>query len=168
MLLGLMTTNPHALDDATGAPASLGLSFFNGELAAAGVILDRGGGLLRRFSATMRGRLDAHGQGTLDEDFRFDDGERLQRQWRFTREDGRLTGRAEDIAGAAALTFEGPAIHMAYTLILPYKTPFGATLHVRADDRLWLTCDPKVVVNKSVLRKWGLRVGEILTVIEKP
>ena len=50
-----------------------------------------------------------------------------------------------------------------YVLSVPYK---GGTIAVRVDDRMYLVT-PNTLINESVMRKFGVRVGEILLSIER-
>lgn len=150
-----------------GSPLVLEV-FFNGELTAHGVILSRGGSVRRSFNAVMRGEWKEEGgvlRGVLTEDFAFNDGEKLQRRWEFTKtSDGRYDGAASDVVGRARLATSGNALRMDYTLVVPVG---GRTLNVDVEDWLWLM-EPHVLVNKSTMRKWGIRVGEIVTTILRP
>ncbi|MDF0751455.1 DUF3833 domain-containing protein [Marinobacter sp. 71-i] len=50
-------------------------TFFVGELSARGVVKDFSGEVIRTFDADISASWDSDGVGTLDEEFRFDDGE---------------------------------------------------------------------------------------------
>ena len=50
-----------------------------------------------------------------------------------------------------------------YVLRVPYK---DGTIDVRIDDRMYLVT-PDTLINESVMRKFGFRVGEILLSIER-
>lgn len=151
-------------NSAGGVPIVLE-DFFNGELDAHGVILTRGGSVRRSFNAVMRGsweEKDGALHGILTEDFIFNDGEKLQRRWEFTKTgNGTYTGTASDVEGEATLATSGNALLMDYNLIIPVK---GRTLTVNVEDWLWLMT-PETIVNKSTMHKWGFRVGEIITTI---
>lgn len=149
---------------AGGAPLVLE-SFFEGELAAHGVILARGGRVRRSFNAVMRGAWEERTgrlHGVLTEDFVFDDGEKLLRRWELVKTgEGAYSGTASDVEGAALLATAGNALRMDYALKVPVR---GRTVVINVEDWLWLM-EPDVVVNKSTLCKWGFGVGEIITAI---
>lgn len=138
-------------------------TFFNGELLAHGMLKDRGGHVTRRFIA----EIDAtwrDGVGTLDEEFVFADGEESRRVWTL-RPDGAggYVGTAGDVVGEAPVSVSGNAMFLDYTL----RVPFGdGTLDVQIDDRMYLI-DDDTVLNESIMRKFGFRVGEIVLVIRR-
>jgi hypothetical protein len=154
-----------AEENAVGGTPLILEEFFNGELAAHGVILSRSGKVRRSFNAIMRGTWEDKAgalHGVLTEDFVFDDGEKLQRRWQFVKAaEGQYSGGASDVQGKALLATSGNALRMDYALMVPVS---GKTFVVNVEDWLWLM-EPDVVVNKSTMRKWGFRVGEIITTI---
>ncbi|MFC3032053.1 DUF3833 domain-containing protein [Pseudoalteromonas fenneropenaei] len=137
--------------------------FFNGKLMAYGLVLNRQGALKRRFSATI----DANwqdGQGILDENFVFDDGEQQQRIWTIKKQaDGRYQGSANDVVGIAEGQTSGSVMHWRYQLMI---TVDGEPLEVTLDDWLYLL-DNKRLMNKSDILKFGIKVGELVLFIEK-
>ncbi len=139
-------------------------TFFQGKLTAHGVVKDRSGRVIRTFNATI----DASwkdGQGVLDEHFEFNDGELDQRKWSLTPAgDSRYTGTAGDVVGAGVLEVAGNSVFLDYTLRIPLD---NGTIDVRVDDRMYLVA-PGVLLNESVMRKFGVRVGSILLVILQP
>lgn len=138
-------------------------TFFNGELVAHGMLKDRGGRVTRRFVA----EIDASwrdGVGTLDEQFVFDDGEESQRVWTLRPEGaGKYTGTAGDVVGESPVTVAGNAMFLDYTLRVPYG---DGTIDVQIDDRMYLI-DENTLLNESVMRKFGFRVGELVLVIRR-
>ncbi|GAB7023175.1 DUF3833 domain-containing protein [Salidesulfovibrio brasiliensis] len=165
MLMGCSA--PSAEENAAGGTPFTLETFFTGELDAHGVILSRNGKVRRSFNAVMRGEWtesDGALQGTLTEDFVFNDGEKLQRRWTLTKTaDNRYIGTAPDVEGTAQLQTAGNALRMDYDLTVPVS---GRSFVLNVEDWLWLM-EPNVVVNKSIMKKWGFRVGEIITTIIK-
>lgn len=138
-------------------------SYFNGSLQAQGIVLDRSGTVTRRFSVEMLGSWSDN-QGRLEEWFVFDDGEKTTRTWVITKQaDGSYTGRAEDIADTAIGESNGIALHWDYQLDLKVD---GKEYRVTFDDWLY-QLDSKVVINRSYIKKWGFKVGEVILVINK-
>ena len=137
--------------------------FFNGPLTAHGVVKNRGGKVIRSFDATI----DAHwqeGTGILDEDFVFDDGEQQKRVWKLQRQsDGTYLATAGDVTGTGLLQQSGNSVFLDYVLQIPYQ---GSTIEVRVDDRMYLLT-PNLLINESKLFKFGVRVGELLLVIQR-
>jgi hypothetical protein len=152
------------IDEYADTQPVIGLeSFFNGDLVAYGMLRDRSGKVTRHFKAVLKGEW-SNGKGTLDEVFWFDDGERQTRLWTMIRQDnGDYIGTAGDVEGAAVIEVRGNAIRLAYDLRVPYK-----------DDEIVLAMDdwmyqisPGVVLNETVMRKWGFEVGKVTLVIMK-
>ncbi|MEO7243548.1 MAG: DUF3833 domain-containing protein [Rubrivivax sp.] len=138
--------------------------YFDGPLTAHGVFTDRGGRVLRRFTVALRGRWDgAH--GTLEEDFRYSDGQTQRRVWHLTDlGGGRWEGRADDVVGVAQGVASGNALRWTYTLALPVD---GTVWHVEFDDWMFLV-DPEVMLNKAVMSKFGVRLGEVTLSFQRP
>jgi hypothetical protein len=138
-------------------------TFFDGRLSAHGVIKDRGGRVIRRFTADIKAYW-RDGVGTLEEDFVFDDGERDRRVWTLTPAgNGRYVGTAGDVVGEGALRVAGNSMFLDYVLRIPRG---DGTLDLRIDDRMYLV-SPDVLINESRMIKFGLTVGEILLVIRR-
>lgn len=137
--------------------------YLNGPLLAHGIVTDRNGRLLQRFTVQMTGQWQGD-TGTLDERFRYDDGREERRVWTLTRTaDGRYTGRAADVVGEAQGEAAGPVLNWRYTLKLPID---GRTWHIDFDDWMFLV-DEQVLVNRAKMQKFGITVGEVLIVFRK-
>ena len=138
-------------------------TFFDGRLYAHGILQNRKGMVTRKFSAEIDARWEGN-TGYLDEVFYFDDGKTETRNWVLTlHDDGRVSGTAGDVVGEAEGQLAGSALHWKYTLAVPYK---GDTLNVLIDDWLYLVNENRLL-NKSLLKKFGFRVGELTLMIEK-
>jgi hypothetical protein len=149
------------------APTQVGFNFrqyFDGTVVGHGLISDRGGKVLRRFVVTMRCEWTGD-TGTLNEDFVYDDGERQHRVWQVRMHpDGRYTARAADVVGEARGGPEGPAFNWKYTLKLPVR---GRVYEVNFDDWMY-RIDERIVINKVVMTKFGIRVGELTLSFNRP
>ena len=132
--------------------------YFDGTVDAWGVVTDRSGKVLQRFTVLMRCRWEGD-QGTLDEDFTYADGRREKRVWTIVREaPGRYRGRAADVVGEARGVAAGNALNWRYTLDVPVgKDRF----QVDFDDWMFLM-DDDVLLNRAEMSKFGIRVGEVL------
>lgn len=139
--------------------------YFAGMSKAYGMIFDRNGVPQRQFSVDLIGRWDESTKTlTLDEDFVFNDGEKSQRKWVITKvKDKEYTGKAEDVIGIAKGASHGNAFQWKYVLEVPYK---GNTLALKIDDWLYLN-DDNVLINRSVMYKYGIKVGEIVISFNK-
>jgi len=131
--------------------------YFNGTLDAYGVFTDRSGAVVKRFTVVMECTWKGN-EGVLDESFFYSDGTTQKRIWRLTKQgDGRYTGRADDVVGEALGESRGNAFHWTYTLSLPVD---GTVYEVQFDDWMYLMTD-KVMLNKAVMSKFGVRLGEV-------
>lgn len=145
------------------APALELKTFFSGDLAAYGMIQDRSGMVTRRFSADIKAWWEGD-IGYLDETFYFDDGEETKRLWTLVDNgNGYYTGTAADVVGQANGRTVGFAFNWAYTLTIPYKE---STIDVKLDDWLYLLSETRLM-NKTRLKKFGFRVGDLTLFIEK-
>jgi hypothetical protein len=166
LALSLLTgcAGPQLADYASEKPAFDFRQYFNGTVLAHGIVSDRSGKVLRRFVVTMR--CDWAGdEGTLDEQFVYNDGERQRRIWHVRRQaDGRLVGTADDVVGEARGASTGSAFNWRYTLRLPVR---GTIYEVQFDDWMHLV-DERTVINKAVMTKFGVRVGEVVLSFSRP
>ena len=148
---------PTPADYAQSTPVLDLREYFNGELTAHGMFSDRSGKVLRRFVVSLKGRWQGD-KGVLEEDFAYSDGATERRVWRLIRHaDGRYTGRADDVVGVAEGQASGNALQWRYTLKLPVD---GTVYEVQFDDWMFLI-DERVLLNKAVLSKFGIRLGEV-------
>jgi Protein of unknown function (DUF3833) len=131
--------------------------YFDGTVDAWGQFEDRSGKVVKRFTVEIRGNVEGS-RLTLEEDFLYSDGTKQQRVWRIERQaDGSLTGSAGDVVGWAAGEAAGNALRWRYVLALEVD---GRTWHVDFDDWMYLQ-DERVMLNRSVMSKWGFRLGEV-------
>ena len=150
--------------DYAGAQPALALEdYFNGRVLAHGIFQKRSGAVARRFTVVM----DCHwqgNQGVLDEQFTYADGTQERRVWRLTKHaNGRYTGRADDVVGEAQGQTSGNAFRWHYTLRLPVD---GSIYEVQFDDWMFLI-DERVMLNRATMRKFGVRLGEVLLSFHK-
>ena len=139
-------------------------TYFNGMLDAYGVFTDRSGQVVKRFTVVMRCTWDGD-NGVFDEDFVYSDGTTGKRIWRMKHlGDGRYSGTADDVVGEAMGETRGNAFRWGYTLALPVD---GRVWNVTFDDWMYLM-DERVMLNKAVMSKFGVRLGEVtLTFIKR-
>jgi hypothetical protein len=138
-------------------------TYFNGEMVAHGLFTDRSGKVARRFTVAMTGTWNGN-QGTLDERFTYSDGKTERRVWRLVDEGGgRYSGRADDVVGTAVGVAAGNALNWQYTLRLPVD---DKVYEVQFDDWMYLM-DERVMLNKAVMSKFGIRLGEVTLAFHK-
>jgi hypothetical protein len=152
---------PQLSDHAQDKPLLDLRQYFNGTLDAYGIFTDRSGQVVKRFTVVMTCSWQGPpGQevGVLDEAFTYSDGTTDRRVWTLQRQpDGRYTGTAGDVLGQANGQESGNAFRWGYTLKLPVD---GRTIEVQFDDWMYLMTD-KVMLNKAVMSKFGVRLGEV-------
>ncbi|TRW49840.1 DUF3833 domain-containing protein [Aliidiomarina halalkaliphila] len=137
--------------------------FFVGELVAYGMVQDRSGKVTQRFRADIVATWDGN-QGILDEVFYWDDGREETRVWEITKTGpNSYEGTAGDVVGTARGTTAGNALHWVYQLEVPWR---DGTIAITLDDWMFLLDDDRLV-NKTEMRKFGFRVGEITIFIER-
>jgi hypothetical protein len=163
--------------------------YFNGTIDAYGVFTDRSGKVVKRFTVVMTCSWQGPpGQetGVLDEAFSYSDGTTDRRIWTLKRTaDGRYTGTAADVLGEASGEEKGNAFRWGYTLKLPVDGPSDAgppqgasapsggsavreatnvgarkVIEVQFDDWMYLM-NERVMLNKAVMSKFGIRLGEV-------
>jgi len=133
-------------------------TYFDGTVDAWGQFEDRSGKVVKRFTVEIRGRVQGD-RLTLDEDFRYSDGTTQKRVWTIDRQSvGAYTGTAGDVIGAASGEAAGNALRWRYVLALDVD---GRTWHVDFDDWMYLQ-DERVMLNRSVMSKFGFRLGEVM------
>jgi len=145
-------------------PALVLERYFNGRVDAWGMFTDRSGKVVKRFRVVMECRWQGDA-GVLDEDFTYSDGTKQRRVWRIRKlGEGRYTGTADDVVGEARGQAAGNALRWNYTLALNVD---GRTWEVEMDDWMYLM-DDKVLMNKTVMSKFGIRLGEVTLAFVKP
>ena len=131
--------------------------YFNGTLDAHGIFQDRSGEVVKRFHVVIEAKWQGE-FGTLDERFTYSDGSTQRRVWTITRlGDGRYRGTADDVVGEAQGEAAGNALRWRYVLALPVG---DKVYNVDFDDWMFLM-DQRVMLNRSVMSKWGFRLGEV-------
>lgn len=164
ILIGLTSCSSPSLQDYQNTTPDLVLEdFFNGNLVAYGMVLDQSGKLTRRFSVKLEANWVGN-QGTINEWFVFDDGEKSIRTWQLTKQvNNQYTGTANDVVGVARGETKGSALYWQYDLLIMVD---GTQYQVTLDDWMYLI-DNKRLFNKTDILKFGFKVGEVILYIEK-
>jgi len=137
--------------------------YFNGTLDAWGMFQKRDGTVVRRFKVVIDARWEGD-SGVLDENFTYSDGTRQRRVWKITRTgDDTYSGRADDVVGIAKGRVSGNSLQWVYTMSLPVD---GKVYEVQFDDWMYLQEDG-VMLNRSVMKKFGFRLGEVTLFFKK-
>jgi len=157
-------------------------TFFNGPLTAHGVFTDRSGAVVRRFVVKMNGTWNGN-EGVLDEHFDHlqsstamskdaigNMGTKERRVWKLKYLEDKngvthYSGTADDVIGVAVGLASGNALKWQYTLRLLVD---GKTWDVQFDDWMYLV-DDRVMINKAVMTKFGVTLGEVtLSIVKDP
>lgn len=135
----------------------------DGPLLCDGVIFGPTGRVTSRFHAKMQGEWDGD-KGLLHEEFQYDSGAEQVRAWHIRRESSaRFTTWADDVIGVGVGRNAGPAVRLAYRIVLPDDAG-GHKLDVV--DWMYLNRDGSII-NRSQFRKYGLMVAELIATIRK-
>ena len=144
------------------APFDL-LSWLEGRTLAEGVFEDRGGRVRRRFTVELNGTAEANAL-RLNERFIFDNGERQERTWVLTRgPDRSFIGRAEDSVSEAHGRFDEGVAYLSSRLWLKVGK---RKIAMHFDDAFY-PAGAGLVLNRSTMSKWGIRLGQILIQFRK-
>lgn len=131
--------------------------YFNGTLDAHGIFQNRSGEVVKRFHVLIEASWEGD-VGTLDEHFTYSDGTTQRRIWTVTRQgEGRYSGTAGDVVGEAIGEAAGNALRWRYALALPVGEK---VYNVDFDDWMFLM-DERVMLNRSVMSKFGIHLGEV-------
>lgn len=147
----------------TEKPSLVMEDYFNGTFTAHGIFLNRSGEIKKRFVCKIKASW-LNGVGTLEENFTYSDGTTSQRIWKLKKaSEGVYEGTAGDVIGTAIGKVAGNALHWEYVLDLEVD---GTNYKVNFDDWMYLM-DKKVMLNKSVMTKFGFKLGEVILTFYK-
>ena len=133
----------------------------SGPLLSEGIIYGPRGHVVTRFIAPMQGDWDGD-TGTLAETFHYATGATQERQWNLKMgQNGAFTATASDIIGVAEGQQSGATVRMRYRIRLD-EDAGGHVLNVT--DWLYLM-ENGTFMNKSVMRKFGIKVAELVATI---
>ncbi len=130
----------------------------SGRILSEGLIYGPNGKMTNSFVAEMVGEWDGD-KGTLSESFTYTNGRKQERKWYLMIvSENMFTATADDIVGTAQGVVSGSTVKLTYDIILP-KEAGGYVLN--ATDWMYLT-DNGVIMNKSEMRKFGIKVAELI------
>lgn len=147
-------------------PALVINQFFSGTIDGWGMFQDRSGKVIKRFHVVIEASWQDK-TGTLDEKFTWSDNNPdnpPRRVW--TLHDlgnGKITGTAGDVIGQAQGDIAGNSLHWRYVLALQVD---GKAIQVDFDDWMYLV-DKDTLLNRSVMSKYGLRLGEVTLTLRR-
>lgn len=150
-------------DYAQGGPEIDIRTHLSGPLIMEGVLYGPTGRVTSRFVAEAHGSWDGN-KGHLVEDFKFDSGTEQKREWFLTaKNDGSFDAEAPDVVGVGQGTQMGSAVELKYRI----KLADAAGGH-ELDTTDWMyMLDNGTIVNRSQMRKFGIKVAELVATIRK-
>ncbi|MGL4634694.1 MAG: DUF3833 family protein [Beijerinckiaceae bacterium] len=150
---------PPILTPPADAPAFTLEGFFTGKTVGKGAFTSAIAGVNRPMTVYTSGRWNGRTL-TLREDFVFADGEKDVKTWRFTRiSPGVYEGEREDVIGKAVVRQVGNTVQLTYSADVRSKD--GSVTRLDFADTI-APIDRKSVLNKAVVSKFGVPVGEVL------
>ena len=161
-LISACSVTPQEYKDET--PVMDMKTYFSGPIEAWGLFQNYREKVVKRFHVSMLGEWSGD-KGTLDERFTYSDGSTQRRVWNLIRVDeNTYSGTADDVVGEAKGIAYGHALRWEYTMALEVDEE---TYHVQFDDWMYLI-DNNTVINRSVMSKFGIDIGEVILVFIKP
>lgn len=166
LILTLIVTKKLFLSFSAQSPedyASTGPDFIlkkqlSGKILSEGLIYGPNGKMTNSFVAEMNGEWDGD-KGTLSEKFTYANGRTQQRKWYLTiLSENTFIATADDIVGEAQGIISGSTVKLTYNIILP---PEAGGHVLSAVDWMYLT-DNGVIMNKSEMSKFGIKVAELI------
>lgn len=137
--------------------------FFDGEIEGWGALFDIWGRQTRSFYVHIKGSWDGN-SGILDERFDFNDGEKQTRKWNINFENDHIfKANAGDVIGDARGLQKGNAVNLNYILEVPYN---NSTIRLSMDDWMY-KIEGGGVINKTSMKKFGIKVGELVLHMKK-
>ncbi|MEO1563094.1 MAG: DUF3833 family protein [Pseudomonadota bacterium] len=135
----------------------------NGEMVCEGVIYGPMGRVTSRFVADMHANWNGD-EGYMTENFRYDTGNKLDREWTLKVVDGnKIIATAPDIIGEGEGEQSGSSVQLKYAIKLPEQAG-GHVLNTT--DWMYLT-ENGTIMNRSQMRKYGIKVAELVATIRK-
>jgi Protein of unknown function (DUF3833) len=121
-------------------------------------------GVKRSFTVDLKTTWDGKTL-TLVEDFKYNDGEKDRKTWRFTKTGpNTYVGTREDVIGTTTLTVNGKRATFSYNVYLDSKNQANK---VRFNDTLVLQDDGSVL-NTAIVYKYGFPVAKVTVNFEAP
>ena len=137
--------------------------FFNGTIEASGIFIDYSGKADSYFHIAMKGSWQGE-EGSLYEKFIYDDKHICDRTWSIrVTNDHDIVASAHDIVGEAVGKQYGNAVNLNYVMRVPSK---DKTYNLSMDDWMFRVDEHKVI-NRIIMRKFGIKVGEIIVTFYK-
>ena len=135
----------------------------NGHMVCEGIIYGPTGRVSARFVADMHANWNGD-EGHMTENFRYDSGTSLDREWTLRVVEGnKIEATAPDIIGTGEGAQEGSGVQLKYAIKLP-ESSGGHVLNTT--DWMYLM-ENGTIMNRSQMRKFGIKVAELVATIRK-
>lgn len=133
-------------------------TFFTGHTYSWGVLENRSGEPTEVVTTKTWGHM-IHGTLQLEQDLHIGQKPAQHRSWKLWRIDSsHFKATANDMVGSATATVTGNTL--SWTFVLALK-PGNPLLNVQMTQHMYLEPGGKTMVNRSVIRKWGIIVAEV-------
>lgn len=138
--------------------------FFDGSVKAWGIVQNRSGEVVQRFTVKIDGTLN-NNTLVLDETFTYGLGEGpSKRIWTLNKNaDGTYSGKADDVATTAIGQSYGNAFNFVYEMDLEVG---DSSYRVKFDDWFW-AFDDQTMMNRSYIKKFGLVMAEVTIFMQR-
>lgn len=139
------------------------LDFFNGHIKAWGIVQNRSGNVVQKFTVDIHGERQGN-LVVLNEEFHYIFGEGVTtRTWTIEKLPGdQYRGSATDIEAASGVNF-GSALSWSYQMDLPVD---DTSYRVGFDDWMW-AFDRHTLMNRSYIKKFGLTMAEVTIFMQR-
>lgn len=139
--------------------------FFLGRVRSWGVIENRNGEPMARFSTESIGTIDETGVLVVKQVFTHEDGKKQERVWHVRKlDDHRFEGTANDVVGTARGVAYGNGFRWTYTIALKPGNPF---VNVHLKQWMYLSEKSDSVFTRAIVKKFGITLREVTETFEK-
>lgn len=137
--------------------------FFQGTVIGDGVIYGITRNIVKTFHVKMNCKWNEN-YGEFDESFIFSDGQESKRLWRIRIiNESEFEGYADDVVGIAKGMQNSNYANLKYKLKIPYGK---GSLVLTMDDWMHLIAD-NVIINRTSMKKFGIKVGELVIFLRR-
>lgn len=137
--------------------------FFSGKVEGTGMIIDRFGKIRQHVIVAMNG----YWRGVsfcMDETFTYQDGKTEERRWIVTFTEGEeFVANSPDLDAPAIGCADQNTVEMSYKFPVPIAS---RPVRLNFDDRMYLL-DENTLYERAVMKKFGIRVADIILVFRK-
>lgn len=138
--------------------------FFDGKILGHGIIFDFWNNPKTKFNIKINCSWDPQGSGILDEIFEFEDNTTLNRNWKINKIDSnKIIATADDVLGNAVGSYKSGNIIVLYDMQFDL---YNRKIAINMEDWMY-PMDQNHFINRIIMRKFGIKVGEIVIFLKK-